>query len=121
MDFEISRAGQAKAERVILTNALVGNGRLKNISRGVHNPYQIKLVYYFSDNRLPRRDSLEHPLFKSLEIADVDGTLSRKLTSDLTGHMSVRFAYTEALTKIELYSSTPDHGTTKIYTLRLKP
>jgi hypothetical protein len=120
LDFDVTRAGPGKPEQAVLTNVILGNGQLKNISRGAHNPYQINVVRYFSDKRLPQRDSLAHPLFKSLEVADRDGTLSRRLTSDLTGHVSLRFAYPEALTKIELYSSTPDGGTTKLYTLRLK-
>ncbi|QDK79144.1 hypothetical protein EXU85_11215 [Spirosoma sp. KCTC 42546] len=121
MDFTISRDDPEKPEKVTLMNAIMGNGELKNLAEVVHTPYQIKLQQYYNDKQLPKVASFTHPLFRSIEIADTDGTLSRKLTSDQEGHLSIRFPYTPALSKIELYSITPDKGTQKIYTLLLKP
>lgn len=121
LDFTISRSALGKPEQLTLVNSIAGVGELKNVATPVHTPYQIKLVRYYTDDRLPEQDSLEHPLIRSLEIADTDGTLTRKPTSDLSGQFSVRFPYSAGLRRIELYSVTPDRGTLKIHTLHIKP
>ena len=120
LDFAISRANAGKLERVTLTNSIMGTGELKNLSAQTHTPYQIKLRSYYKTTQASTEESFEHPLFRSIEIADADGTLTRKLTSDSSGHLSVRLPYTPALTKLELYRVTPDEAMQKIYTLQVK-
>lgn len=121
LNFMIRRNEPGKPEQVRLTNAIIGNGEMKDIGDAVHTPYQIKLFEYTNDHQPPKEKSVEHPLFRSIEIANIDGTFDRKLTSDQEGHFSFRLPYTNTLTKIELYSITPDQGKQKIYTLPIKP
>ena len=120
LDFAISRANAGKLERVTLTNSIMGTGELKNLNAQAHTPYQIKLRSYYSTAQASTEENFEHPLFRSIEIADADGTLTRKLTSDSSGHLSVRLPYTPALTKLELYRVTPGEGMQKLYTLQVK-
>lgn len=121
MDFTVNRSGPGKREYLTLTNSIVGNGEMKNIGKAVHSPYQLKFVRQYADQHPPVADSIEHPLLRSIEIADIDGSLTRKLTSELTGNFSIRFPYTTALKKIDFYSVTPDKGAIKIHTIQIKP
>jgi hypothetical protein len=120
LDFEINQSTTSQSERVTLVNSIIGNGGMKSLARPVHNPYQIKLVRHFADGRLTERDSLEHPLFRSIEIAEPDGTLSQKPLREHNGHFSVRVPYVKALDRIDMYSVTPDKGLVKIHTIRLR-
>lgn len=121
LDFSISRSGSGKRERLTLTNSIIGNGEMKNIGRALHSPYQLKFVRQYTDQHPPVADSIEHPLLRSLEIADRDGSQTRQLTSERNGNFSIRFPYTTALKKIDVYSVTPDNGNVKIHTIQIKP
>ncbi|WP_460981724.1 hypothetical protein [Spirosoma fluminis] len=121
LDFNISRSGPAQPERIRLVNSIIGNGKLKTLSHPVHNPYQLRVIRYYTDGREPVSDSLEHPLFRSVEMAEPNGTLSRQPLSKQSGHVSIRFPYTEALGRLAIFSVTPDKGIVKIHTLRLRP
>lgn len=121
LDFAISRSERGGPEQLNLTNAIVGNGEMKSLGVPAHSPIQIRVVRYYTDNRPPEKDSLDHPLFRSIESSGVDGALSRTSTNEQSGHFSVRFPYVSALKLIRFYSTTPDNGTQALYTLRLKP
>lgn len=121
LDFIISRPEPGKSEQLSLTNSIVGNGEMKSLGTPAHSPIQIHTVRYYTDNRPPEKDSLDHPLFRSIESSGADGSLSRTLTTDQSGHFSVRFPYVQALKMIRVYSTTPDSGRQELYTLRLKP
>ena len=121
LDFAIHRAGADQPERVALTNAIVGQGERKVWARAAHSPCQIRFERVFTDNRPAETDSVAHPLFQTLELPDTDGTLSRRPMQADSGHVSVRLPYVTALTRINLYSVTPDRGTRRMHTIRLKP
>ncbi|GAB3508605.1 hypothetical protein GCM10027341_44620 [Spirosoma knui] len=121
LDFDISRSGSAQPERVRLVNSIIGNGELKTLSRPVHTPYQLRVIRYYTDGREPVSDSLEHPLFRSVEMAESNGTLNRQALSEQSGHISIRFPYAKALSRLAIFSVTPDKGIVKIHTLRLRP
>ena len=120
LDFTIKKSVGQKPEATKLTNSVSGVGRLKDMGAEVHNPYQVKAIQYFSDGQKPIEIRYEHPLYKSVEIFDQDGTISRKPTSLNEGTLSMRIQHGSSLEKIELYSTTPDKGTVLIYTLTLK-
>lgn len=121
VDFTIRRNTSRPTEQINLTNSIIGNGELKPIGQPVHTPYQLQIRYYSNDKQVIKTDSLEHPLFRSLEIANTNGTFDRSLRTEQEGHFSIRFPYTDSLTKLEIYSQTPDRPVRKIYTLSLKP
>lgn len=121
LDFTINQPTAGKPEQVLLMNAIVGNGEMRPMNGSAHSPYQIKVVRHYTGDRPPESQLLEHPLFRSVEIADANGTLSRRATSTRSGPLSIRFPYTTSLTKLELYSLAPDQTEQKIYTLPIKP
>ena len=120
LDFTVKKSVGQKPEATKLTNSVSGVGVLKDMGVEVQNPYQVKAIQYFSDGQKPIKIIYEHPLYKSVELFDKDGTISRKPTSLDEGILSMRIQHGGSLEKIELYSTTPDKGTVLIYTLTLK-
>ena len=120
LDFTVKKSVGLKPEATKLTNSVSGVGLLKDMDAEVRNPYQVKAVQYYNDGQKPKEVIFEHPLYKSVEIFDQDGTISRKPTSLNEGTLSMRIQHGSSLEKIELYSTTPDKGTVLIYTLTLK-
>ena len=121
LDFSIKKNSGQKPEIAKLTSSVSGSGLLKNIRAEVHNPYQIKSIQYFNNGQKPVETRFEHPLYRSVELFDVDGSISRKPISLLESRLSMRIQHSNSLAKMELYSTTPDNGTVLIYTLNFKP
>ncbi|GAB2797666.1 hypothetical protein GCM10027275_48980 [Rhabdobacter roseus] len=122
LNFTITQpAGVTSAEQVTLTNAIAGQGTMKNLSTPVHNQNYLRVLYHYDDQRAPREETYEHPLYRSVEVPSEDGTLSRRELSSSEGMLNLRLAYDSHLVRLELFSHTPERGTRKIHTLRIKP
>lgn len=120
LNFKIRDQGRRKNERVTLMNATSGNGRFKGLTAPVHYPYQIHVVPRYNTSHLETALIFEHPLFRSVEVASQNGTMSQSSLTASEGVLSMRMQEDKAMESIELYSITPDRGKVKIYTLHLK-
>ena len=98
----------------------MGSGQIKDLGNEVHNPYQIKALHHYTGGAKPTEVLFEHPLYKSVEVFDPSGEITRNPTTLAEGALSMRIQHSRSLEKIELYSITPDNGTRLIYTLQLK-
>ena len=121
LTFDIKKNKGQKPEIVTLLNSVAGSGKMKKLKTGVENPFQIKSIQYFNDAKLPIETFHEHPLYKSLELFDEDGSITRKSTTSTASILLMKIQYDNNLEKVELYSVTPDFGSVKIYTLKFKP
>jgi hypothetical protein len=121
LNFKIRDQGRGRNEKVTLVNATSGNGRFKGLMAPVHYPYQIHVVpRYNNTSQLGTELIFEHPLFRSVEVASQNGTMSQSSLTASEGILSMRMQEDRAMESIELYSITPDRGKVKIYTLHLK-
>jgi hypothetical protein len=119
-NFKIVGQGKGKDEKVTLVNATSANGRFKNLTAPVHYPYQIHIVPRYNTDHIETVLVFEHPLFRSVEVASQDGTISQSSLIASDGVLSMRIQEDKTMESIELYSITPDRGKVKIYTLHLK-
>lgn len=120
LDFSIKQTTGQKTEATKLVNSVAGTGQMKDLGNEVHNPYQIKAVHYYNNGQKSVEVLFEHPLYRSVELFDADGSISRKPSSLQEGILSMRIQHSNSLEKIELYSITPDKGTQLIYALKIK-
>ncbi|GGB81318.1 hypothetical protein GCM10011325_05980 [Dyadobacter sediminis] len=121
MEFDIRTGAKGRQEKVKLVRAVAGNGRTKGLNSPVHGPYRIMMVPRYRSNALEKEFYYEHPLFRSVEVASPGGTLSKASIAAKQGMLSVRIQENADLDRIELFSLTPDKGTTKIYTVYFQP
>lgn len=104
-------------EKVRLMYANAGNGRMKEMLRPVHFPYQIIAIPRYTTNTIEREMAFEHPLFKSAEISDPSGKIRQVEATSKEGTMLVRLQQNPGLNRLELFSVSPQKGAVKIYTL----
>ncbi|MGV3600143.1 MAG: hypothetical protein ACO1N1_03010 [Dyadobacter fermentans] len=107
-------------EEVTLASATAGEGKLKDLSRPVHFPYQIRAVPRYSSSAIEREMVFEHALFKSAEVSDPSGHLKHAEVRAGAGNILIRLQADSRLNQLELFSVSPDKGTIKIYTLDFK-
>lgn len=119
LDFKITKRN-GKTEAVELVNAVSGSGKLKNMAAPIHSPYQISVIPRYSVGHLETPLVFAHPLYKSVEVASLDGKLSKQELNAKEGILSIRIQKENGLEKIELYSTTPEKSEHKIYTLNLQ-
>jgi hypothetical protein len=120
LNLKIIDQGKGSNEKVKLMTATAGNGKMKNIRAAVEYPYQIKVLPRYSTSHLELETVFEHPLYRSVEVPNQDGTMSRSVVNSKEGLISLRFQEESTLDRIEIYSVTPERGSVKIYTLNLK-
>ncbi|MCE6990007.1 hypothetical protein [Dyadobacter sp. CY323] len=120
LHFKIKDGGEGKNEKVEFLNATSGNGRMKNLAVPVHYPYQIKAVPRYTTSHFEIGITLEHPLFRSVEVASQDGTIAKAEITAREGNLSFRIQEESYMDRIDIYSITPERGEVKIYTLNLK-
>jgi hypothetical protein len=121
LDFRVTAENQGDREKVELVKAISGSGRMKNILRPVHYPYQIKAIPRYTTSALEKELVFEHPLFNAREVSEPGGTITKVAVTNTEGIVSMRLQEAPGLDRLELYSVTPEKGTVKIYTLRFKP
>lgn len=121
LDFRVTAENQGDREKVELVKAISGSGRMKNILRPVHYPYQIKAIPRYTTSALEKELIFEHPLFNAREVSEPGGTITKVAVTNTEGIISMRLQEAPGLDRLELYSVTPEKGTVKIYTLRFKP
>ncbi|SDF32948.1 hypothetical protein SAMN04487996_11035 [Dyadobacter soli] len=107
-------------ERVELASANVGDGKMKDISRPVHSPYQIKAVPRYKTSAIEREMVFEHPLLRNAEVSDPGGHIRQVEATASEGSLLVRLQQHAGLNQLELFSVSPESGTVKIYTLDFK-
>lgn len=121
LDFRVTAENQGDHEKVELVKAISGNGRMKNLMRPVHYPYQIKAIPRYTTSAIEKELVFEHPLFNTKEVSEPGGTITKMEVTNTEGILSMRLQDAQALDRLDLYSVSPGKGTVKIYTLRFKP
>ena len=94
---------------------------MKDLHNRVHAPYQIKVVPRYKTSVIEKEYYYEHPLFRSVEIADPNGTLSKESITATEGSLSIRIQENADLDRIELFRIAPGKETIHIYTVYLQP
>ncbi|WP_353719581.1 hypothetical protein [Dyadobacter sp. 676] len=118
LNFRITGAVSGK-EEVQLVSASAGDGRMKDIARPVHSPYQIKAIPRFKTGAAGREMAFEHPLFRNAEVSDPEGHIRHVDVTAREGNLLIRLQQQPGLNQLELFSVSPGNGTVKIYTLDL--
>lgn len=121
LEFVISAEAKGEREKVRLVNAVAGSGKMKELNSPVHGPYRIMVVPRYKTSALEKEFYYEHPLFRSVEVASQNGTLSKTSLTAKKGTLSIRMQENANLESIELFSVKPDNKSTKIYTVYLQP
>ncbi|MCF0070047.1 hypothetical protein LZD49_06160 [Dyadobacter sp. CY261] len=116
LNFRIS-GGVGGREKVELLSASAGDGKMKDIARSVHFPYQIKAIARYSASAVEREMVFEHPLFKGREVSDPSGHMRQVEVKATEGNVLIRLQQHSGLNQLELFSVSPEKGTVKIYTL----
>lgn len=121
LEFKISAEAAGKLEKVKLIHAVSGSGKMKDLNHPVQDLYRIMAVPRYKTSATEKEFYYEHPLFRSVEVANPAGTLSKKSISAKEGSLSIRIQENPDMDRIELFSITPEKGTVKIHTLYLQP
>ncbi len=122
LDLLITREGAAGPEMVQIINAVAAEGLCRECGQAAfHGGYRLLCTYQYSDGRPPVTETYEHPLLRTVELFDPDGSLDRRPVSAREGHLSLRIQYDRSLTRVELFSQTPDRGPHRIHSIRIKP
>nr|WP_295928396.1 hypothetical protein [uncultured Dyadobacter sp.] len=116
LNFRIS-GGVGGKEKVELMSAHAGDGKMKDISRPVHFPYQIKAIPRYKTSAIGREMIFEHPLYKGAEVSDPSGHMRQVEVKAKEGNVLIRLQQHSGLNQLELFSVSPEKGTVKIYTL----
>jgi hypothetical protein len=120
LEFKISSGGQGKPEKVKFLKAVSGNGKMKNLRQAVHYPYQIHVIPRYTIGFVETEMAFEHPLYRSVEVPNQDGTLKKAALTAKEGILSFRFQEHSNMDRLELFSIMPQKEPVKIYTLYLK-
>ncbi|WP_348066566.1 hypothetical protein [Dyadobacter sp.] len=119
-EFKITDGGKGKPEKVKFIKAVSGNGKMKNLGQKVLYPYQIHVIPRYNTGFLETEIALEHPLHRSVEVPGQDGIITKENVVAGEGTLSFRLQEHRNMDRVELFSITPESGSTKIYTLYLK-
>lgn len=119
LNFEITALNRLDGEKVTLTHAVSGSGRIRNLEGHVDDRNYIRVVKRYADGR-ETESAYQHPLFKQSEVSGAEGKISKVDQVLKEGILSIRLQEEKLLERIELLSVTPEKGTKKIYTLKFK-